>query len=107
MMTKNQLLSGSKTVTRRLGWKFLKPGDRVMACKQCQGLGKGGKIKRYGLIEIEQVWSERLGDITPTEILREGFPNMSVDEFVDYFIAGHKGCKRDTIITRIQFRKLF
>ena len=107
MMTKDQLLDGSKTVTRRMGWKFLKLGDQVMACEKCRGLDKDGKIKRYGLIEIEQVWTEQLDEITRTEVLREGFPNMSVDEFIDYFIAGHKSCKRDSIITRIQFRKLF
>jgi len=44
MHTKQQIYDGTKTETTRKGWGFLKPGDMVMACEQCQGLGKGGKI---------------------------------------------------------------
>ena len=31
-------------------WKNLKPGEMLMGCEKCQGLGKGGKIVRMGPI---------------------------------------------------------
>ena len=43
MLTKEQILARTKTVTRRLGWWFLKPGDVVWACEKCMGLKKGEK----------------------------------------------------------------
>ena len=86
MMTKDQLLDGSKTVTRRMGWKFLKPGDQLMACEKCQGLGKGGKLNRYGLIEIKSVRREQLNRINLDDVTKEGFPEMNVTEFIDFFI---------------------
>lgn len=58
-LTTDQFLAGTKTVTRRLGWKFLKPGDRVMACEKCMGLRKGEKIRRLGEIEIVSVKRDR------------------------------------------------
>ena len=42
-MTEPQFRDGSKDVTRRLGWKFLKPGDRIMGVRKCMGLAKGEK----------------------------------------------------------------
>lgn len=66
-LTTKQFIDGSKTVTRRLGWKFLKPGDRVMACEKCQGLKKGEKVKRLGEIEIINVTRERLDCIAKPE----------------------------------------
>ena len=58
MLTTAQIRAGTKTVTRRLGWKFLKPGDRLMACVKCQGLGKGGKIEKIREIEVVSVRQE-------------------------------------------------
>ncbi len=40
-LTERQFMDKSKTVTRRLGWKFLKPGDRLMGCRKCMGLKPG------------------------------------------------------------------
>lgn len=49
MLTTQQVIDRTKTVTRRLGWKHLKPGELFWACEKCQGLGKGGKINRLSL----------------------------------------------------------
>jgi len=43
-LTTDQIRNKTKTVTRRDGWLFLKPGDIVQACVKCQGLKKGEKI---------------------------------------------------------------
>ena len=49
-LTTEQFLNRTKTVTRRKGWRFLKPGDVVMGCKKCMGLKPGEQLERLGLI---------------------------------------------------------
>jgi hypothetical protein len=46
MLTTRQVCDRIKTVTRRNGWLFAKPGDLLCAVEKSQGLGKGGKIVR-------------------------------------------------------------
>ena len=105
MLTTGQFLDGSKTVTRRLGWAKLKPGDRVMAVKKAMGLKKGETMDRLGPIEIVSVTREELQVITPADVKREGFPSMSPNEFVQMFCA-HMACDPSTIVTRIEFKRL-
>lgn len=116
-LTERQFLDGSKDVTRRLGWTFLKPGDRLMACRKCMGLRPGEKIVRLGEIEVVSVRREPLnfmcysGSIDDrraygdAEATREGFPNLVGFEFVDMFCR-HMRCQPSTIITRIEFRRI-
>lgn len=40
-LTEQQLMDGTKTVTRRVGWANLKPGDRLTAVRKAMGLKKG------------------------------------------------------------------
>ncbi|MDR0843037.1 MAG: hypothetical protein LBP68_06435 [Acidobacteriota bacterium] len=106
-LTTPQFVAGDKTVTRRLGWKFLKPGDRLMAVEKAQGLRKGEKVKRLGVIEVVGVRREPLRSIAygAGETAREGFPHMTPAEFVAFFCVANK-CESDTEVTRISFRKL-
>jgi len=46
MLTTGALLEGRKMVTRRLGWWFLKPGDRLCAVERCMGLKAGERVRR-------------------------------------------------------------
>ena len=108
--TTAQMRDESKDLTRRLGWKFLKVGDLVMACVKCQGLGKGGKIERIHPIEIVSICFEPLIEIVATpirdgklETAREGFPDMSPMKFVGMFMREMK-CEENTIVTRIEFK---
>lgn len=108
MMTTEQVRDQSKDVTRRLGWMFLKAGDVLNACVKCQGLKKGEKIERICQIRVKSVTSEPLDAITQDDVRREGFPNMSVDEFIDFFCKGHKGPNGERIdggyyVNRIEF----
>ena len=109
-MTTPQVRSQQKDVTRRLGWEFLKVGDRLQGCVKCMGLKKGEKLEVLAVIEVVKVSREPLRDMLDnylygiSECRREGFPYLTPAEFVDFFCAGHKGCTPDTIITRIQFR---
>lgn len=111
-LTEKQFLDGSKDVTRRLGWKFLKPGDRLMACRKCMGLKPGEKIVRLGEIEVVSVRYESLKCMTANaaygldEAAREGFPQMTGGQFVEMFCR-HMAARPETVITRIEFRRVF
>lgn len=108
-LTTPQFLDGTKDVTRRMGWLFLRAGDVLQAVEKSQGLGKGGKIKRLGVIRVVHVGREVLDTLANDlaygrrEVDREGFPEMGINQFVMFFCNGHKGCKPSSIITRIEF----
>ena len=114
-LTTDQVRAGTKDVTRRLGWAFLKPGDHLMAVEKCQGLKKGEGIKRIREIEIISITTEPLIDIIyhpiregkRPETEREGFPEMSPADFVVFFsrsITSSGWYKGD--VRRIEFRYL-
>ena len=75
--TTMQARDRSKTVTRRWGWWFLKPGDRVQQVEKAMGLKLGEKVKKIHVIEIVSSSLGRLGNITQRECEREGFPDKS------------------------------
>lgn len=112
-LTTAQMRARTKTVTRRLGWRMLKPVDLVMACEKCQGLQPGQPLVRIHAIEIVKVSSEPLAyllqdplRVAAAEVALEGFPDMTPEDFVTFFCASHDGCTRDTWITRIEFKHL-
>lgn len=114
-LTEPQFLDGSKTVTRRLGWQFLRPGDRLMGCRKCMGLKPGESIVRLGEIEVVSVRREPLNFMLysgstddrsaygDAEADLEGFPNLVGWEFVKMF-CDHMKCQPSTVVTRIEFR---
>lgn len=112
-LTTEQVKSRSKTVTRRNGWKFLKPGDVINACVKCMGLKPGEKIERLCQIKVLNVRFEPLramiddSDYGFRETTLEGFPagqpKHCPSEFVAMFCASHKGVGLETEITRIEF----
>ena len=105
MLTKAQVYARRKTVTRRLGWDFLKPGDRVMACEKCQGLEKGEKIVKIVPITILFVDKIPLWDIDQLDCIREGFPDKSPWEFIEMFCK-EMDCTPKTLVNRIEFEYL-
>lgn len=111
MLTIHGFRSRRKTVTRRLGWWELKPGDRVMGCEKCQGRRAGEPLVRMGEIEIVSAVTERLDALSTRpiaealeELRKEDFPNLTVPEFIDMFCGSHTGCRPHTEINRIEFR---
>jgi len=103
--TTEQIRNQTKTVTRRLGWKFLREYDLVQPIIKGMGLKKGEKVKKIGPpIRIVTVRRERLWQIALYEhdISCEGFHNMMQAEFVEMFCR-HNRCEKDDIITRIEF----
>lgn len=105
-LTTEQFLDGSKDVTRRDGWRDLKAGDVLCAVRKAQGIKKGEKIEKLGMIRIVSARQERLGMITVQEVRREGFPGMLPSEFIDFFCRSHKTVTADTFITRIEFERI-
>lgn len=103
-ITTDQIRSRQKTVTRRVGWEFLKPGDLLQPIVKGQGLKKGETVEKIGgPIRVVNVSQQQLRDITPQDVFREGFPRMTVREFVTMFKKSHRACYVDTKVTRIEF----
>jgi hypothetical protein len=102
-LTTEQIRAQTKTVTRRLGWKTAKVGDIVQPVVKGQGLKKGERVEKIGgpirFVAVDRVV---LGDISPQDVYREGFPQMTPRQFVEMF-KDHNGGLRDQWVTRIQF----
>jgi len=103
-LTTPQVIAREKTVTRRNGWLFAKPGDLLVLCRKVQGRKLGEPLDRLVVVEVVDVRRERLDAISPDECAREGLPDMAPDEFVDFFCASHKGVEPDSIVSRIEWR---
>lgn len=101
-LTTEQFKNQTKTVTRRRGWTFLKPGDVIMGCNKCMGLKPGEKLERLGLIKVVSVSREPLNQITNEDVTREGFPDMDKENFIHLFLT-HMGGPREQLVTRIEF----
>lgn len=89
-MTTNQVKARTKTVTRRFGWWFLKPGDVVRGVEKAMGLKKGEKIKPLAVIRIISTRSEPLDAITQSDVINEGFPDWTPDQFVQMLVDHYK-----------------
>ena len=107
-MTTEQVKAKTKTVTRRIAWWTLKPGTLLQPVEKGMGLKKGEKaVKIGGLIRVVSARKEPLNAITKEDIIREGFPEMSRDEFMAFFDKGHP-CQRGIYmpVMRIEFEYL-
>jgi len=103
-LTTAQFMSKQKTVTRRLGWGFLKAGALVCGVKKVRGLKKGEKITRLGLIKILSVRQEPLNAISQADVAKEGFPDLTPAQFIAFFCSYHNGVAADTLVNRIEFK---
>jgi len=105
-LTTEQVRSRTKTVTRRLGWKFAKVGDLVQPVVKAQGLKKGETVEKIGgPIRFVSVRDEPLSAIDDCDVAREGFPGMSAADFCEMFceLNGYDLYPR---VTRIEFEYL-
>ncbi|MEV0047987.1 hypothetical protein AB0H60_31590 [Nocardia rhamnosiphila] len=105
-LTEQQVRARSKTVTRRMGWHVLRPGDRLTLCRKVMGRRRGEPLVRIVDVRVLAVRRERLDEITPDDVLAEGFPEMSTAEFVEFFCGSHKGCTPESTVTRIEWTYL-
>ena len=106
-LTTSQVRRREKDVTRRLGWRFLKPGQRLTGVVKAMGLKKGEQVERLAEIEVVSVTREPLSAIEdyPDDVRREGFHDMDPARFVEMFCSHMSGkVTPETIVTRIEFR---
>jgi hypothetical protein len=108
-----------KTVTRRLGWTFLKAGDRLTLCRKVQGRKPGEPLERLAEVEVVDVRREPLFAITDADVDREGVPAdvFALDDheatcsdcrrwgWVDWFCETF-GVRANDDVTRIEWRYL-
>ena len=103
-LTEQAVVERRKTVTRRLGWAFLKPGDRLTLVRKAMGRKrKDGTVEplvRIAEVEVVDVRRELLSSIGPGETALEGFPDMTGGAFVAFFCKAMK-CNSDALVTRI------
>ena len=111
-LTTEQVRNRTKDVTRRLGWKNLKPGEHFIAVVKALGLKKGERIVKICELECISNTPEPLKDIffrprrsgsRRTEVVREGFHEILPEEFVAMFVY-HMHITPDTIVNRIEFK---
>jgi hypothetical protein len=97
-LTTPQILNRSKTVTRRIGWETLKPGELLQAVEKGQGIPKGGKVRKLAVIRVidvsREVLAQMMDGLSPSygreECIKEGFPELTPEQFVAMFCASHR-----------------
>jgi hypothetical protein len=103
-----QFIRQIKTVTRRQGWPNLRADDVVMGIEKGQGLKKGQKIRRLGEFRVLDERWERIDRLISEpeygrgEVIREGFPEMTPQEFVDMYCKMNR-CKPSELCHRFSF----
>ena len=107
-LTLEQVRNRSKTVTRRKSWMqkgrfMLAPGDPLVLCEKVQGRKPGEPLVRIVTVTVVSVRRERLDAITPADVIAEGFPSYTPDQFVAFFCRTHRGCGPAGLVTRIQW----
>jgi hypothetical protein len=101
-LTTRQYRERTKTVTRRDAWRFLKPGDRFMGVEKAMGLKRGEKIVKIEPAIVLSVREEPLKSITQEDVIREGFPDWTPQQFID-FLCKENGCTPEKMFNRIEF----
>lgn len=124
-LTEDAVRAGRKTVTRRLGWSMLRPGDELDLCRKVMGRRKGDPLVRVARVRVLSARREPLDAITDEDVLREGFtpedfatspftrtgrystdpPNTPALWFVLFF-GRHMKCDPDALVTRIEWEYL-
>lgn len=108
-LTQQQIRDRTKTVTRRQGWAGAKPGERLQGVVKAQGLKPGEKIEKLAVIEVVSNRPEPLNKMErqpeygKSECVKEGFPEMDGEEFVEMFCE-HMKHQPDWPVNRIEFK---
>jgi hypothetical protein len=95
-LTTEQMRRREKTVTRRLGWDSLRPGQLLCAIEKGMGLKKGETVTRIGVVRVVRVTKEPLTKLLyddtygRAEVVKEGFPDMTPLAFVEMFCTHNK-----------------
>ena len=106
-------LPNTDVTRRRIPKRPRAPGQHVTAVEKMQGLKKGEHQVVWAELKFVSIEHEPLGDIISrpyrnsqvSEVTREGFPELTPEEFVEMVIRqyGRKKMNVDTMIERIQY----
>lgn len=109
-LTEQAVVERRKTVTRRLGWAFLKPGDRLTLCRKVQGRrrrdGTVEPLVRLAEVEVVSVGRQHLLEITADDVSAEGFPGWTPQQFIGWYCETVRGAYVRMWLTRIEWRYL-
>lgn len=108
-LTEQAVVERRKTVTRRLGWSFLKPGDRLTLCRKVMGRKPGEPLVQLAEVEVVSVRRERLDAMRNEDVAREAVPGIEPGEPASEWVAWYAfamRCHQDTEVTRIEWRYL-
>jgi Uncharacterized conserved protein len=101
-MTTSQVQARTKSVTRRFGWWFLEPDTEIRAVKKAMGLKKGEKVEELAVIRVVSTRKEPLNAITQDDVIREGFPDWTPEQFIAMLVEHYKVDPRK-LVNRIEF----
>lgn len=71
-LTEAAVVARRKTVTRRKGWTFLRPGDRLTLCRKVMGRKPGEPLVRLAEVEVVDVRRESILAMTDQDVWAEG-----------------------------------
>jgi hypothetical protein len=89
--TEQAVRDRTKTVTRRLGWAFLRPGDTLTLCRKVMGRKAGEPLLRLAEVEVVDVRRVPLYDIDLEDVEAEGVPPATYNGG-DLHVAGCDDC---------------
>ncbi|MEW2484144.1 hypothetical protein AB0876_31620 [Mycobacterium sp. NPDC049093] len=102
-LTTDAVRRRQKSVTRRVGWQMLRPGDQLTLCPKVRGRRPGEQLDRIVTVDVVSVRREPLNTISPADVTAEGFPDMTPAQFIDFFCSTHRGVSANSQITRIEW----
>lgn len=110
--TEQAVVERRKTVTRRAGWSYLRPGDRITLCRKVMGRKADEPLVRICDVEVVSVRRERLSLMTEhraygiAECDREGFPDLNPETFIQRYFTDAQKISPDAEVTRVEWRYL-
>ncbi len=108
-LTTVQVRAGTKTVTRRIGWANLKPGEQFCAVEKGMGLKPGEKVVRLAVLRCVSNRPGPLASMTADpaygkeEARKEGFPDLDGAGFVRFFCDKNPKVRPWDDVNRIEF----
>ena len=104
-LTTTAMRNRTKTHTIRLGWRKAKPGDVIRAVVKGRGLRPGQHVEPLSTIQVDTAAFRPINSITREEVIREGFPDKTPEQFVAWFTIRNK-CQPTLCVTFIGFHFL-
>lgn len=108
--TEHAVVERRKLVTRRLGWRNVRVGERLQLCRKVMGRKRGEPLVRVAVVEVVEVRREPLLALLmdetygANEMELEGFPGLGPDEFVQRYFVEAQRVGPECEVTRIRWR---